>query len=324
MKQEQANQAAREGGVVQVASKSLRDTILERVSRLLDSITYLVVDDFLREIAAIKTMLTRLQAPGRGYAVALRSETARSVLLELLMIPSQQDTFASAPPSTSTAASAELTLATRDAARIIHTLWQDPAATPTFEAVHRALEKSRHPPLTERLLFSSHPPDDAATTAAGNALPTLPSVPRSVACERRPQLLLEVKSVDEEARQTWVRIEGADDPEALALRGLFGRRVRLVYDDDAFPGLGKLLVLAQAADVRVSLRVVVQRGLGPKAAKQDLLSVSEVVDETRIRETIGANLMRMKAVDAELPFGEHDGASHEPVQPSPARRGAGP
>lgn len=300
MRQEQVNQDARDGKLIQVASMAVREAVVERVSRLVDGKSFLMLDDFFRELEALRALLRQAQAPGRGYAYAVPADIAKPVLLELLLVPARQADLADDCPATSTAASKELAKAAQDAERIAHKLWQGKDSVPTLELLDKELAKCKHRELTERLLFSAQGTDATPTTAAGNLLPRLPAIPRHIACEARPKVSLIVKSVDEDQRVAWVVIEAADNPDAIALSGLFTRRVQMAFDDQVFPGLGKLLLLAQTTEVAIQAYVVVRRGLGANPAKQDLLSVSELLDEPATRETIAAGLVKMQAVKPQL------------------------
>lgn len=235
---------------------------------------------------------------------AIPAEVAKKVWLELLLIPRQQMAHSSTEPATSAAAAVEMTEAADDAIRIHQALWQTDDASPTFEDLQRELSKAQSPELTAQLLFSAHSVDDAVNTSTGNSLPSIPATPRYIACSSRPKLTLSIKSVDEDPGLAMVVVIGAENPDDVAMKGLFERRATLAFDETAFPGLGKLLVLAQAADANVPMRVSVRRGLGPASTKHDQLGVVELVDEVRTREIIAAQLVSMKAVTEELPFNE--------------------
>jgi hypothetical protein len=304
MKQEETNQGVRDGNFVKVASKKARETILKRIARIVDGRAYVVLDDFVRELGEIKGILLRMRAPERRYSVALLAETAECIFLELLLIPRAQKSHTSPEPETSAEASHEMTHAANEAMQISQALWLTPDANPTYEDLQREINKASNPELTRQLLLSAHSSDDSVTAATGNELPAIPAAPRYIASGSSQQVALKIKWVDEDAGQATVTIRGAKDPDALCLHGLFDRRVRLVFDETALPGFGKLLVLAQAAEVDIQLQANVQRGLGPGSARHDQLLANEVVDEVVTRAIISEKMKPMMTVNAELPFEE--------------------
>ena len=302
MKQEESNQGVRDGKLVKTASKKVRETIIAKFAKHLEGSAYVVLDDFIRELIDIKSILMRTRAPSRQYAVALAAKSALDVYLELLLIPRQQLSHTKPEPETSAAAAQELTLAAEDALRVSHVLWNHVDAKPTYEDLKREINKTRNPELTMQLLFSAHSTEDGVNTSSGNTLPTIPAAPRFIASANQQRLTLKVKFVDEDPGQATVVIAGSGDPDAQCLQGLFERRIRLVFDETVLPGFGKLLVLAQAADVEIQVLADVQRGLGIGSAKNDLLQAVESIDEARTRAIIAAELRMMMSVDEELPF----------------------
>jgi hypothetical protein len=301
MKQEEINQELRNGETVLTGSAKLRDKVLERIQRTIDGNQYLTISDLVREINEISALLMRHGARGRQYAVAVSVAVAKTVLLALLLIPERQKkTPGLKAPENSAEATAELER-TIDAARsAAHVLFGTENATPTIEKWERERAKAVNCQLWEQLLTAPRVEGVAVFGGAGGQLLQIPAIPKALPAADTQKVVLQVKTVDEDSGVALVNVLSAANPDGPALRGLFDRRLPLSFDEDATPGIAKLLELAQVTDVHLQVLVTVARGLGASNTKLDALKVSEVLDEPAVRLMISRQLLAMKAVNGDL------------------------
>jgi hypothetical protein len=302
MKQEEANQAARNGDLIIVATAKVRGKILERAKRLIEGTSYVMLGDFLREINEIKGMLSCLAGRGRRYTVALSADLAQAVMLALLLVPDRQMKVPGGgrSPGNSAEAAEELERAIDEARRVSNVLWGSNASIPTIESWQRELSKTANRQLVEQLMVARRTDDAHAHDGVGRPLAHIPPAPKELRSAGAHAVELQVRNVDEDPSIACVKVMSADNPDAPAMKGMLDRRLRLAFDETRIAGIAKLLALAQVTDVHVQARVRVTRGLGTSNAKRDELELSEVIDEIDTRKKISLRLLEMKAVNRDL------------------------
>lgn len=305
MKQEEINQEVRKGSLVVVATAKLREKIIERTRRLIDGIPYVTLTDLLREVTEIKSMLSRLRQRGQKYAVAVDAQTAQSVMLALLLVPERQADLEKGSNKAGQAGTAktaaELAKAGDDARRIAEQLWGKPGSVPTIEAWDRELAKlGPEGDLAGQLLVAPRTEGGEIHDALGRPLIELPAAPKALPSQAPQEVELSVGPVDPETGVAVVRVMSAANPNGPAMRGLFKRRVPLVFDDEKLPGVAKLLELAQVTDTLLRARVGIKRGLTAAYAKLDALHLAEVIGEAETRKRMSRRLLEMEAVTRDL------------------------
>lgn len=306
MKQEEVNQELRKGHLLLVATAKMRQKILERVQRLVDGVQYVALSEVLREVNEIKNMLSRMRKRGQSYSVALAAEIAQSLILALVLIPDRQADLTEegdgvTDSAGSSAPAAELAQAGDDARRVAHNLWGHPDAAPNIEAWDKELAKlGDGRQLAEQLLNAPRTEDGKSHDPNGRPFIDIPPVPKALPSAGPQEVELQVRTVDEEPGVALVRLVSAADPDGPAMKGLFERRLRLVFEEEAIPGVAKFLELAQVTDIHVRARVKVSRGLGASNAKHDELRLAEVIDEAGSRRQMSRRLIEMHVVTGDL------------------------
>jgi hypothetical protein len=255
VKQEEINQEVRNGDLVVVATAKLREKVLERIRRLIDGVHYVALSDLLREINEIRIMLSRLRGGRRRYAVAVAAEIAQSIMLALLLIPERQKAIdvGGGSEHTGSAESAkvveDLAKAEDGARRVADKLWGSKEATPTIEAWDRELSKlGERRELSEHLLVAPRTEDGKVHDSNGRPLVEIPPAPKSLPSTNNEEVELQVRSVDADPGLAIVKVLRAANPDGPAMKGLFDRRLRLVFEEEVWPGIAKFLELAQYTD----------------------------------------------------------------------------
>ena len=301
MKQEETNEKSRQGTKIRVASAKLRAVIIARAQRVIDNADYLPLADLQREIREIGELLASHSVPGRRYTVACPANAARELILSLLQIPDVQASITTDDtPKNDAEASIEVAKATDDARRTAHTVWGGDGSSATVENFHRELSKADNPLLVEQLLTGPRAEASEVQGATGERLAAIPQAPKFLPSGSTHQVGIDIKLVDRDQSLASVKVGDAENPEAAALSGLLGRRVSLKFDVEQLAGIDSMLMLAQATDVRVRVRVHVRRGLGKANMKLDELRVAEILQEAQTRAEISRRLVEMQAMQLDM------------------------
>ncbi|MEI8169277.1 MAG: hypothetical protein WCG50_06355 [Rhodoferax sp.] len=283
MNKERMNQEIRNADQVMVAMTRLDPKIYAAAERIFDGMKAVSGADFLKAFDTSVLLLMNKVGDPTKYAVAMKTSIASDVILSLFLIPKNQATFALFDQESIKSDEAKKLIQSHaDAKHVYNELQPHENTIPTYEDYKNLLSTCADQETVKQLLFHSSGSEAPIEILTGEFLPVIKRAPKELGSGSIHKIRAAIHSCDIDEQAGKATIIWAEDPSAMALINLIGRKLKFTFDPIADPQLGKLLQLAAATEVNFEMNVTITRSLERFDQKSDRINIGELI---RVLET---------------------------------------